>query len=132
MGKQTDQGTRWETRLVAILNDRPGVMAWRRAKGGQRDESDVQATVGTPDPVLSPTMGVVAWRRLVNNGGARRVPDGEREVVILTADDFARLLDGSFRGVVHVQCKAAQAINTTRVLAGLRSWMVRTEGGTIR
>lgn len=131
MGKQTAQGTRWETQSVVDLEEAADrlevpVVARRRAKAGQKHEADVEAIYGGG----TDRIGVVAWHRLVKKDGNKvRVPDGERKVAVLAWDDFVKLVShaadghGSFQGTVYVQNKAAQQINATRTLAGLREWM---------
>jgi hypothetical protein len=106
------QGTQWESELVRRIQD-AGLVAGRHAEGGSSDVADVW--IGSPVPEVG-DITVVAWKRLTGDG-TRRTPDGERDVVVMRTDDFLRMYDrGLGSPVVHVECKATQALNVTRVL----------------
>ena len=115
MSKPKAQGTQWESELVRRAQD-AGLVAGRHAEGGSSDVADVW--IGSPTPETG-DITVLAWKRLTGEG-TRRSPDGERDVVVMRTEDFLRLLDESLltrRDVaVHVECKATQALNVTRVL----------------
>ena len=111
MSKPKAQGTQWESELVRRLQD-AGLVAGRHAEGGSSDVADVW--IGSPVPEVG-DITVVAWKRLTGDG-TRRTPDGERDVIVLRTDDFLRMIDYRGSPVVHVECKATQALNVTRVL----------------
>lgn len=122
MGKQTAQGTQWETRIVNHLESR-GLDAMRRAKAGQKGEADV-AAYHTGRSALTLDLQVVAWKRLTPSaGGKRRSAMGEPLVAVLPWDQFCDLVSESDRDVdIMIQAKAAQALSVTVVLKGLRDW----------
>lgn len=131
MSKQRAQGTRLETRIVNLADDH-GLPAARLAEGGVADEGDVWLV---NPPHLGP-IDIVAvwWKRLVKGSGSRRVPDGEPEVVILTATDFLRLLKaatdeagGDLSAIV--EAKARERLNVTRTLHRARQKALRGNGG---
>lgn len=113
MSRQKAQGTRWETELVRRAHDH-GLTAARHAEGGTDDVADVW--IGDPTPEHG-DLTVVAWKRLVGDG-ARRVPDGERDVVVMRLDDLFALLVTPNRSdiAIHVEAKARQTLNVTREL----------------
>ena len=128
------QGTEWETELVNRLQD-AGLMAARLPEGGSKDLGDVW--IGAPPDSTPPSMVVVAWKRLTGEG-SRRTPDGERDVVILSTDDFIRLLKAYMSQIVPihpedplslhrfddlsviVECRWREKLNVTRTLAKAR------------
>jgi hypothetical protein len=130
MGKQTAQGTAWESELVDLALSM-GFLADRYTKRGQADEPDlwwINPHGWVPGVNASHHIQAVAWKRLVKNEeGKRRRPDGERAVVTITLEDFAYLVyEAQTRGLnpiaVDIQAKATQNLNVTRTLKGLREW----------
>ncbi len=115
MGKQKNQGTAWETFLVKFFKAL-GLGARRLAEGGSKDKGDVYVS-GTPQD--KPLIVAVAWKRLVKGTGARRVADGEKEVVVITLEDFGTLVQRA-RVNVFIEAKATERLNVTRVLAKAR------------
>lgn len=111
------QGTACETELVNRLQKR-GLLAARLAEGGSADQGDVWA-LAPPRPAGNRV--ALYWKRLVGEG-ARRRPDGMRDVVVLDTEDFLDLLvmwmiqKGDIDSWVF-EVKATQALNVTRVLA---------------
>ena len=115
MNKPRMQGTAFETWLVKWLNRISGVVAERLAEGGSQDQGDIRfydmfeqvwyveckarevlnvtrelskARLKSPDPQHT----VLAWKRLVKNGGKRRVSDGEPVVIVMGLDTLHSLL----------------------------------------
>jgi hypothetical protein len=119
MSKPKAQGTSWETEFVRRAQQ-AGHVAARYAEGGTHDVADVW--IGDPQPAPG-DITVLAWKRLVGEG--RRQPDGERDVVVIRTDDFLRILSHVGSPVVHVECKATQALNVTRVLFRARGKVAR-------
>ena len=115
MNPQKNQGTAWESEAVKRAQDR-GYIARRIAEGGSKDKGDVFIQGYGSEG----TLVAVLWKRLVNSGGRRRKPDGEKEVVILSYDDFLDLLMGGPMPDVVLECKATQTLNVTRVLGKAR------------
>lgn len=115
MSRQKAQGTGWETELVHRAHDL-GVMASRLAEGGSKDEGDVW--IVNPPGDTQHTITALAWKRLVGDG--RRRPDGERDVVVLTTNDFLNIvrLLSIYEPEIGwvVECKARQQLNVTRAL----------------
>ena len=115
MSKAKQQGTAHESWIVNALTAL-GVSARRLAEGGSEDEGDAEATLlgerwvleGKARQTLNvqKTLGkarkkaggdtpvAVVWKRLVKVAGYtnRQPVEGERVVVILSWDDFARLI----------------------------------------
>ena len=122
MNKPKQAGTAWESELVRRAQD-AGLTAGRHAEGGSSDIADVW--IGDPTPEAG-DITVVAWKRLTGDG-ARRTPDGERDVVVMRTNDFLALLERAiFAGsdhAVHVEAKARQNLNVTRELYKAR-WKV--------
>jgi hypothetical protein len=118
------QGTRWESEIVSGAQG-VNLPADRYPKRGQKGEPDLWIGHSTPDK----TIGVLFWKRLVGKkGDGPRQPDGERRVVVVEYNDFLELiaeLDESspIRHRIEVQAKWTKALNVTRVLGELRSWM---------
>ncbi len=112
MSKQKAQGTRLESDVTRRFIEL-GMNAERIAEGGVNDIGDVR--VRGPFKGESPIVAVY-WRRLVNTGGKRRSPDGERDVIILDADDFYRLMSWANADAI-IECKATERLNVTRTLA---------------
>jgi hypothetical protein len=121
------RGTRWESRVRDLARDFFGLLSARYEEGGSSDAGDVwinqPITAQTEKDMLYP-MVALAWKRLVRaeEHHQRRQADGEGEVVVLRLRDFLALvrsanMDPTFEGMpVVVECKAAQQINTTRIL----------------
>lgn len=115
MSKNKKQGTAFETWTRKALNAL-NIKARRLAEGGAYDEGDVEAHLdGTTRWVIEckarsslnvqETLGkarrkaggapvILVWKRLVRVAGKqlRQPVDGERVVVVLSWDDFVRLL----------------------------------------
>lgn len=111
MNKRKQQGTSWETECVNRAN-KHGMRAHRLAEGGPNDIGDVE--IPTVDPGIR-KIPAVAWKRLTDQGKGRRQPDGEKEVVIITMDDFMELIFFSGFGAI-LECKATERLNVTRTL----------------
>ena len=118
MGKNKDQGTAHERATRDELR-RLGYYAERLAEGGINDLGDVRAW-RRGGYGMRPLV-VLSWRRLVKTTGKRRAPDGERDVVIMRKHDFYELIrnQDTWQHIV-VECKAAEQVNVTRVLAKAR------------
>lgn len=123
------QGTQWETDLV-LAAKAVGLRADRFPKRGQKGEPDLW--IGTPD--VDSAIPVLAWKRLTGKkSDGRRKPDGARQVAVLDMADFLYLireldhcrnfLGGGQVVTVMVQAKWAAALNPTRVLGLLQSWL---------
>ncbi len=119
------QGTEWETEILERAEPY-GLTGLRYPKRAQKHEPDLYL-LGVGGQGIGPTrhIGVVAWKRLVGKkDGKPRKPDGERRTVTLELDDFLSLVsDSDYDYHVEVQAKWAAALNVTRVLGGLRTWM---------
>ena len=121
MNKPKQAGTAWESELVRRAQD-AGLTAGRHAEGGSGDIADVW--IGDPTPEAG-DITVVAWKRLTGDG-ARRTPDGERDVVVMRTHDFLALLEDANHWAevaVHIEAKARQNLNVTRELYKAR-WKV--------
>jgi len=110
-----DQGTAWETELVNRAQT-AGLLADRLPEGGPNDRGDVWINHNT---VTSSQMAVVAWKRLTGTG-QRRTPDGARDVVVMTTDDFLALAANNLDVGFVVEAKARQTLNVTRELEKAR------------
>lgn len=127
VNKPKNQGTALETAIVKAAR-RAGFPSTRMPLQGIKGEPDVE--IGTYSPYEAP-VPVVWWKRLVKGEGKRRVPDGVKEVVVIEADDFLRLLEegghwcegdcGFSPRRILVQAKATERLNVTRVLGELQS-----------
>ena len=118
--RNKDQGTEHETRTVLDLKG-IGYHAERIPEGGQNDRGDVEAYQYGRDQDVAPLV-VLFWKRLVKKEGQkRRVPDGERDVVVMRKQDFLDLIHPGAPAYLIVECKAAETVNVTRVLAKARS-----------
>ena len=115
------QGTEWETEFVNRAQER-GLMAARIPEGGSRDLGDVWLN-HPPHFRTAETLIAVAWKRLTGEG-SRRTPDGERDVVILSTDDFHRLVfnagEAGWEPGWIIENKWQQTLNVTRALAKAR------------
>ncbi len=121
MSKNKQQGTAWETSLVRRAEDF-GLKARRLAEAGSNDQGDVYIEGEyDQDPIIA-----VAWKRLVDKGGAKRQPDGEPAVVVVSVSDFLDLLSFTQWAAV-VECKATERLNVTRTLAKARKKATRNE-----
>lgn len=118
MGKNTQQGTRWESHLVT-QGKSFGMAADRLPKRSVEGEPDLWLNLHPEATKLH--MPVVAWKRLVRKspGNKRRSPMGIGRVVILREEDFFELAhvaakhrDYSFL----VQAKATERLSVTTVL----------------
>lgn len=111
MSRNKNQGTAFETALVKAA-EAFDLAARRIAEGGRNDKGDVYISGGfEDDPIVA-----LAWKRLVDTGGARRQPDGEPTVVVVGLSDFLDLLSKAEYSAV-VECKATERLNVTRALA---------------
>lgn len=132
MSKPKAQGTAWESAFVRKAQE-AGLLADRMPEGGMNDAGDVwigdvPRRLGDPR-IGSRDVAVLAWKRLVEvRYPSRRVPDGVPSVVVMSTDDFFTLAKTAEVCFV-VECKAAQQINVTRVLANtirkLANWKAR-------
>lgn len=114
MGKNKNQGTRFETAFVDAAKAF-GLDAERLAEQGSNDLGDVRINSKWPqDPYVA-----VAWKRLVNKGGARRRADGEPVVVVVSLSDFLSLMELAEASAI-VECKATERLNVTQTLAKAR------------
>ncbi len=122
MSKSKAQGTRWESEFVRRCQG-AGLLSARLPEGGMKDYGDIW--VNAPPHVNPyPLISVVAWKRLTGST-AHRTPDGDRDVVVLSTDDFLHILfhatsSPDFEDAVIVECKATQTLNVTRTLAKAR------------
>lgn len=121
--KPKQQGTTWETAIVRRFKA-DNIHAARLPLRGQRGEPDLEVGVPSWDQPLP----VVMWKRLVKaRGSKKRVPDGEKEVVVLGLDDFVHLYAIATHDTdldpprLLVQAKATERLNVTRVLGELRT-----------
>lgn len=122
------QGTEWETWTVNNAKQR-GIPAIRLVKQGQKNEADV--VLGGDDEWNIP---VLFWKRIVKTGGKVRQPLGLRYVAVLEVRDFLDLLaavrhEDTYKHdrpipTVWVQNKWAQQISVTKVLHGLKVWLI--------
>jgi hypothetical protein len=117
MGKQTKQGTTYESHLRnrALLQSRT---ARRLAKAGQAHEADVEIEGGSMRPA-------VAWQHwIVTEGHARR--KSFRTVTILEEDWWKLLsMDTEHELGWHIQSKSTQRLNVSAILRGLIAWQGR-------
>lgn len=111
MSKSKAQGTRFETAIVKAA-EAFGLKAERIAEGGINDKGDVYIDGNYADDKIV----ALAWKRLVNKGGARRQADGEPVVVVIGLSDFLDLLSMAEYSAI-VECKATERLNVTRALA---------------
>jgi len=90
----------------------------RLPEGGLNDLGDVWM-VNTPTETVNPPVVAVAWKRLTGTS-SRRTPDGVRDVVVVSTDDFLHLVAvaaATFYALsVIVECKATQTLSVTRPL----------------
>lgn len=124
MSKNKNQGTWWQTNFEQRLQAR-GLDAEVLAERGSNDLGDiiVRNVFGQGEPIIA-----VAYRRLTKQGGKRRKPLGEKEVVVVTAEDFLDLLEASRLSAI-IECKAAQQISVTKVLKEAREKVKRNATG---
>ena len=113
MSKAKAQGTALETWVVKRLQD-IGIKARRVAEGGSLDEGDVEAhlnerwilecksrqtlsvqtALGKARKKANGHPVALVWKRIVKSGKAVRTPvAGERIVVVLSWDDFVKLIE---------------------------------------
>lgn len=126
MSKPKAQGTAWETAFVRMVQD-AALPADRLPEGGLRDAGDVW--IGdTPQRGNSITdIAVLAWSRLIDNGGGRRVPDGLRSVIVIDTADFLAMAQLATQAgyAFVVECKAAERLNVTRALYNAKLKLLR-------
>ena len=114
MSKQKQQGTAFETYIVAQLNKR-FLRGKRLPELGANDEGDIEfwdthgkrwviEAKATQSLNVTRVLGkareksrgdhtVLFWKRLTRKGdAARRTPDGEKEVVVMSMRDFLYLV----------------------------------------
>jgi len=125
--KNGQQGTAFETFLTTVTST-----ADRITKRGVKGEADVWWFNHPADAdVIVPA---VAWKRLVKSKGARRVPDGERDVVIVRLSDFRNMAEvyseGNGKVSIAIQAKATERLNVTRVLYSLTEAVRKVYGGS--
>jgi hypothetical protein len=114
MGKQTAQGTAYETHLRTCATQQ-GRTARRTAKAGQAHEADVIIEGADMRPA-------VAWKHMIPNGGQKR--SSLRTVTILE-DDWFRLLGLDAEHTIgwYVQAKCTQRLSVSAIMRGLMQWM---------
>lgn len=130
MNKPKAQGTAWESEFVRRARD-AGLMADRLPEGGLRDAGDVWIN-DTPSNHKTRSgwdIPVVAWSRLVDTGGDRRSPDGERSVVVISTDDFLKLALQAGAYAFVVECKSREKLNVTRELANAKRKLAAWKAG---
>ena len=106
------QGTALETAAVKAA-EAYGMAARRIAEGGSKDLGDVFVSGGYGQE--TPHVAVI-WKRLVKGDGARRKPDGEPIVAVLSFPDYLELLRLAETSAIW-ECKATQTLNVTRTLS---------------
>lgn len=113
------QGTRWESDLRDAFK-KDGFMSDRYPKRGQKGEPDLWVCTQKNEE----TLGILAWKRLVGKRSAkeRRKPDGIRDVVVMSLDDFRKLLP-YVPYDFDIQAKWTARLNVTRTLAELHDWL---------
>ena len=118
MGKQTAQGTRWESRIVNGVKMRTTRPASRLAKAGQKDEADVRI----PGIKMRP---MVAWERWVGKKGDDRNRRRAVRMVTITEAHFFELIDKDEKAEYGywVQCKSTQSLSLSRTMEGLQTWV---------
>lgn len=115
MGKQVNQGTRWESRIVNRVKTDVR-FAMRLPKTGVRHEPDLFIKGKKMRPL-------VAWENWVGRKG-----DGRRRavrMVTMTEDHFYELveLDKLAEYGYYVQAKSTQSLGLRATLEGLSDWM---------
>jgi hypothetical protein len=119
VNKPKAQGTSHETGTVNKFR-KADLPAGRYAEGGTTDLGDVWVGQphldGDPDPIVA-----VCWRRLIKKEGqTRRIPDGDRDVIIIGVDDFITILKQPYPPPLTIECKATERLNVTRTLYDAR------------
>ncbi len=116
MNKAKAAGTAFESWLVNHFQDL-GVWSRRLPEGGSLDLGDLEVIVGDQTYFVEAkarerlnvtrelghaveksgarNATMLIWKRLVQSGGKRRSPDGERIVVVMTLDMLDDLLTGN-------------------------------------
>ncbi len=116
MGKQVDQGTRQESRIVKVAKS-IGRNAERLAKRGQKHEADVRIDGLHMRPLL-------AWENWVKpkSGKRRRAV----RMVVMYEDDFWKMVDMDTHTDVgwYVQAKSTQTLSVRKILEGLKDWVI--------
>lgn len=113
MGKQTAQGTRWESRIRDNVRA-IGRAAMRLPKTGKKNEPDL---VIYPDDDLDAYRLAVAWERW--RGKKREGRRSATRMFIVDEETFYEMLDFYPYGW-YVQCKSTQAGSVSTWLEGLR------------
>jgi hypothetical protein len=115
VGKQVDQGTRFESRMVNNAH-KAGRAASRLPKTGVKDEPDLQIRGHS----VHPAVGVEHWLKIP--GQKRRTAI---RYVAIPEDVFNLMLalDEEQEMGFLVQAKSRQAINVRKTLEGLMVWM---------
>lgn len=129
MGKNKQQGTKWESELVNQAHAYGFHQARRLAEGGMHDAGDVLVGGEARSYTVKP-VSVLAWKRLVRKQDKqRRLPDGEPVVFVLDQDTFWSLMVGALPPVI-IEAKATERLNVTRTLAKAKGkvdkWYERT------
>lgn len=111
MGKQVNQGTRWESRIVSQAQA-AGRNAMRLPKTGKKNEPDVFIAGKNRRPM-------VAWEKWIGKKGKGR--RRARRMIILTEEHFKELLalDTEARYGYFVQAKSTQAGSINNWIEGL-------------
>lgn len=118
MGKQVDQGTRWESAIVTRARA-IGRTATRTPKTGKKNE---------PDLIIDGEhrLPVVFWENWIKRNHRRRAV----RMVVMNEADFWKLLDldkDETYGILG-QAKSTQALSVRAVLAGLVTWQKENDG----
>ena len=117
MGKQTAQGTSYESHLRnrALL---VGRSARRTAKAGQAHEPDVVIEGAWRRPA-------VAWKHMrPTPGGVRRT---SLSTVTILEEDFFRLIEMDTDAAMGwlIQAKCTQRLSVSAIMSGLTEWIRR-------
>lgn len=115
MGKQVDQGTRWESRLVTNAQA-AGKAASRLPKTGIKNEPDIQIR----GLEMHPAVAVEHWIKDPGKKKRRAV-----RYVAVPEKIFYQLLDKDTDHDVGywIQAKSRQQVSVRTVLEGLLEWM---------
>lgn len=127
------QGPRWEK----YLEDWGNTLAypWRgvRLTGRGQVKNEADNVLANHYGKAEINLFAVAWRRLVksNPDAKRRSPLGERDIIVMSLEDFGQLVslvEDRADVSIWIQAKAAEKISVTKELAGLRAWWEEHHG----
>lgn len=113
MGKQTAQGTRFESYLRESA----------KRVGRENTERLAKTAIAHEPDVFIPganRRAAVAWEHWQTGGGRRKA----RRMVTITFEHFLELLasDEDFKWGYYVQCKSTQRMNMRTIMDGLLGW----------